>query len=145
MMEEHPGKAYRAMKKMGARPGDCENAGEFTIASHQNENLDIEQSSLRILKYFSQISQEYEPLIVENLPNEVQTKLKEEVNSCNLPYIQPYQIYEKMKGCKKTKSVVPGELPARIRQAFDVELAEPASIIFNNILRTGCWPQTWKN
>jgi len=31
MMEEHPGKAYIAMKKMGARPGDCENDGEFTI------------------------------------------------------------------------------------------------------------------
>ena len=145
MMEEQPGKAYSAMKKMGARPGDCENRGDFTIASHQNENLDIKESTNRILKYFSSISQKFGPLNIEKLPLDVQRKLNEEVNSCDIPAIQPYQIYEKMKGCKKTKSAVPGELPARLRQVFDVELSEPAAILFNNIAQSGCWPQSWKN
>jgi hypothetical protein len=62
----------------------------------------------------------------------------------DIPYIEAYQIYEKMRKCKKTKSAVPGELPARLRQKFNVELAGPAEIIFNNIARTGIWPQTWK-
>ena len=145
MMEEQPGKAYSAMKKMGARPGDCENSGEFTIASHQSENLNLKESTDRILKYFASISQKYEPLRIDNLPPAVQIKLEEEVNSCDIPTIYPYQIYEKMKQCKKTKSAVPGEVPARLRQAFTVELSEPAAIIFNNISLTGCWPQTWKN
>ena len=65
MMEEQPGQAYSAMKKMGARPGDCENRGDFSIASHQNENLDIKESTHRILKYFSSISQKFEPLDIE--------------------------------------------------------------------------------
>ena len=103
------------------------------------------ESTNRLLKYFSSISQKFEPLNIEKLPLDVQRKLNEEVNSCDIPAIQPYQIYDKMKGCKKTKSAVPGELPARLRQVFDVELSEPAAILFNNIAQSGCWPQSWKN
>ena len=40
---------------------------------------------------------------------------------------------------------MPGEMPARLRQEFNVELAEPASIIFNNIAQSAIWPQTWKD
>ena len=39
---------------------------------------------------------------------------------------------------------MPGELPARLRQEFNVELAGPAAIIFNNIAKTGIWPDSWK-
>ena len=49
-----------------------------------------------------------------------------------------------MKRCKKTKSAVPGELPARLWQEFDVELAGPAAIIFNNIAKIGIWPESGK-
>ena len=62
------------------------------------------------MKYFASISQKFEPLDIEQLPLGVQMKLKEEVNSCDIPTIYPYQIYDKMKRCKKTKSAVPGEL-----------------------------------
>ena len=62
MINEHPGKAYSALKKMGAKPGDCENQGIFNVISHQNENLSVEQSIARILKYFASISQEYQPI-----------------------------------------------------------------------------------
>ena len=41
-------------------------------------------------------------------------------------------------------SVVPGDFPPRIWKMFSVELAEPISIIANNILITGEWPDTWK-
>jgi hypothetical protein len=40
---------------------------------------------------------------------------------------------------------VPGEMHARLRQEFNVELAEPASIIFNNIAQNAIWLQTWKD
>ena len=144
MINESPGRAYSAMKKMGARPGDCENSGEFSIVSHQKENLILEESTHRILKYFSNISQKYEPIDVEKLPQEVQNKLNMEVNQSKIPVIQAYQVYNKMRKCKKTKSSVPGKLPARLRQQFDAELAEPAAIIFNNIAKRAKWPQSWK-
>ena len=59
MMQENPGRAYRALKKKGARPGDCENNGDFQVITHQQENLTLEQSTAKILKYFSNISQQY--------------------------------------------------------------------------------------
>ena len=144
MMEESPGRAYSAMKKMGTRPGDCENDGVFNVVSHQTENLNLEQSTHRILQYFSNISQQYEALDISKLPVEVQNKLSEEINPRDIPRIEPFQVFEKMRKCKKTKSAVPGEMPSRLRQEFNVELAEPASIIFNNIAQSATWPQSWK-
>ena len=38
---------------------------------------------------------------------------------------------------------VPGDLPARLRYKFQVELCEPAALIFNNISRTGQWVVDW--
>lgn len=49
-----------------------------------------------------------------------------------------------MKSGRKTKSSVPGELPARLRHEFGPELAGPASIIFNQIATSGQWPEHWK-
>ena len=51
MMNEHPGWAYGALKRMGVRPGDCENNGVFNILSNQNE-----------MSYIANISQQFEPL-----------------------------------------------------------------------------------
>ena len=39
---------------------------------------------------------------------------------------------------------MPGEIPARLRHEFNIELAGPASIIFNNIAQTAMWPDSWK-
>ena len=66
------------------------------------------------------------------------------IHAQDIPYIEAFQIFGKMKKWKKTKSAVPGELPARLRQEFSVELAAPAAIIFNNMAKTGVWPQSWK-
>ena len=144
MINEHPGKAYSALKKMGARPGDCENHGVFDVISHQNENLTLQQSNEKILKYFASISQAYQPLDLERLPQGIQDKLNLVTNQNEIPLIEPFQVFEKMRKCKKTKSAVPGEIPARLRQEYIVELATPAAIIFNNIAQTAIWPQSWK-
>jgi hypothetical protein len=52
---------------------------------------------------------------------------------------------ENMKKSMKTKSAVPGELPARLRHEFGPDLAGPAAIIFNNIAQSGQWPTHWKH
>ena len=49
-----------------------------------------------------------------------------------------------MKKGRKTKSSVPGKLPARLRHEFGPKLAEPAAIIFNQIASTDQWVQHWK-
>ena len=62
LMEDDPGKAYRTLKKLAARPGDCTDEGSFTLSSHVEDNLTNEQSTEKIAQYFAQISQEYPPL-----------------------------------------------------------------------------------
>ena len=68
MMLEAPGKAYRAIKKLGARPGECGEEAGFTLASHVEQNLTPQQSVESIADYFSAISQQYDPLNIQNLP-----------------------------------------------------------------------------
>ena len=96
-------------------------------------------------EYFSAISQEYEPIAMNLLPERVQTKMREVVNLTDIPHIEAWQVWENMKKSKKTKSVVPGELPARLRHEFGPELAGPAATIFNNIAQSGEWVTHWKH
>ena len=67
MIDCQPGKAYRALRRMAARPGDNTNDTNINIISHQNESLTTQQSADRILQYFSSISQQYEPLDITKL------------------------------------------------------------------------------
>ena len=144
MMCEAPGKAYRAMKKLGARPGDCDLEAGFLLSSHIEQNLTPTESVERLADYFSSISQEYSPLHIDSLPKSVRDKIQSPVNCQDIPKIESFQVWELMKQGRKTKSSVPNELPAKLRHEFGPELAEPASIIFNQIATSGLWPDHWK-
>ena len=98
----------------------------------------------RTADYFSSISQQYEPLNVQNLPDSLKTLIEAPINTCDIPNIEAWEVWEIMKSGKKTKLTVPGELPARLRHEFGPELAGPASIIFNKIASSGQWPDHWK-
>ena len=41
------------------------------------------------------------------------------------------EIYLLFKAAKKTKGMVPGDLPARLRNKLDLKLAKPAKFIFD--------------
>ena len=88
MMLEAPGKAYRAIKRLGARPGDCGEEAGFTLASHVELNLTPQQSVERMADYFSAISQQYDPLSVQNLPESVKTVMEAPINTCDIPHIE---------------------------------------------------------
>ena len=111
----------------------------FTLASHVEQSLTPQQSD-----YFSSISQQYEPLSVQNLPESVRFVMETPVNSCDIPHIVEWEVWKGMKTGKNIKSSVPGEHPARLRHEFGPELAGPASIIFNKIASTGQWLDHWK-
>ena len=69
-MSEAPGKAYRAMKKLGARPGDCDLETGFSLTTHIEQNLTPKESVERLADYFSAISQEYLPLDIDRCQKE---------------------------------------------------------------------------
>ena len=144
LKEDDPGKAYRNLKKMAAQPGDCSNEGTFTLLSHIEDNLSSEESSERIAQHFSQISQEYPPLNIDLLPEQVKVKLTKPVTENELPQIFDHEVFKQIEKSKKPRSSVPGDLPRRIVKEFGPELAKPAGKIFRNIIRTGHWPKQWR-
>ena len=104
-----PHKAALILKKLGGAPGDCEDSGNFTIQSHQALNLSPEESTEKLLIYFTNISQQYEPLNFYLLPVRVRVKLME--NEVSVPLIEDYQVYDVIKKSNKYHSVgVPAKL-----------------------------------
>ena len=143
LKESDPGKAYGILKRMGAQPGDELDDGNFSLIEHLEANLTSKESVEKIAEHFSCISQEYPPLNVENLSIKVQDKLRTRLTA-DLPYISRFKVENMIKKAKKTKSGVPGELPIMLNKEFGPELSIPLSIIYNNMVKTGQWPDPWK-
>ena len=136
----NPARAASILKRLGGAPGDCADKGDFTVLSHQTQNLSAEECTARILKYFTDISKEYEPLDICRLPVRVKVKLLEKGQQ--IPTIEDYQVYETIQKAKKT-SGVPGDLPAKLVREFSAELATPLGLIFRSIMKTNQWPLDW--
>ena len=96
-----PAKAASILTRLGGgvATGDCEDQGQFTLLSHQSQNLSPEDSTAQIFKYFTDISKEFEPLDVSRLPVRVKVKLLEKAK--NFPKIEDYQVHNFIKSAKK--------------------------------------------
>jgi hypothetical protein len=104
LKQSDPGKAYTILKRMGAQPGDCDDQGSFTLLNHADNNLSTEESIEQIADYFARISQEYPPLNIELLPQDVKDKLNRPIGPDDLPQLSDYDIYEQIIKSRKTKS-----------------------------------------
>ena len=136
----NPARAAKILKRLGSAPGDCSDKGDFSVLSHQTQNLSPDECTAKILKYFTNISKEYEPLDVCRLPVRVKVKLLEK--SQNVPTIEDYQVFEVIKKSKKS-GAVPGDLPGKLVKEFAAELATPLGIIFRSIIEHNQWPAEW--
>ena len=141
LKEAQPGKAFRILKSMGAQPGDCCDGGTFSLPNHLELNLTDQECSEKIASHFFSISMEFTPLCKDRLPDRVRTRLEDKSNP---PIITEYECYKKVKVTKKPNSVIPGDLPSALIKEFTVELANPLSSIYNNIIQSASWPQQWK-
>ena len=83
--------------------------------------------------YLTSFSQEFEPLIVENLPPNIRKCMNDAKNDSDIPILEPYEVYMKIRKAKKPNSVIPGDIPKHVIQLFSPELAEPVSVIYNRI------------
>ena len=143
IMASDPGKAYSILKRLGAQPGDTINAGCFEVKEHCDLGLSAAESADRIAEKFAEISQEFPPLKVENLPTRVFQNI-ENSKSQPKPFISRGLVEDKIQKANNTKGGVPGDLPVQLAKEFGPELAIPASLIYNNIVQTGKWPERWK-
>ena len=89
--EGRRGSSYPALKKLGLRPGD-ERQASFQLPAHAELNLSPAQSAEIIADHFSSISQEYQPIQMSSLPQNVQSYL----STCDqslAPKLTPEEVY----------------------------------------------------
>ena len=140
MRESMPGQYYHEIKKMGFKTGECEDPG-FVLPEHIEKGLSTEASAEKIADHFSQISQEFVPLNISNLPARVKDKLDSQDEGIKINIIEQYEVHEKIKHAKKTKSSVPGDIPPRIMKEFSPELSKPIAELMNKITASGIYPK----
>ena len=106
------------------------------------QNLSAEESTNKILKYFTDISKEFEPLEVARLPVRVKIKILDKTEKA--PTIEDFEVYNVIKAAKKPRGTgVPGDLPKKLVKEFPVELAKPVAKLFRSIIKSNKWPSTW--
>ena len=119
------------------------NDAGFTLPNHVEQNFSPFESAEKLADYFSHISQIFEPISIERFSPSIQEKLKFGLTDSAKPVLQPWQVYRKIRSSKKPNSLVPGDLPVKLVNEFDVELAEPVCKIFNKITNTAQYPRQW--
>ena len=137
----NPGKMYSILKRLGSKPSESESNGSFSLPLHLEKNLSNNQSAEIIAEHFAAISQEFSPLIINDLPDQVKAKLQSRDQP---PKVTEHEAFQQIKAAKKPKGGLPGNLPRLLTQEFAAELALPVSRIINSILVPSKWPQQWK-
>ena len=132
LKESDPAKWYSMAKQIGAV--DKMSRGDIKVQCL--ENLSNEQSVQKIAEHFSSISNEYSPINIQDLP-------------CYLPaqpppVIEEHEVYARIKRLKKSKTTLPIDIPAMLRQECVLFLAEPLTMIYNQSLSQGQYPAKWK-
>ena len=115
----------------------------FQLPNFVQENLSNLECAENIANFFSRVSQEYQPLNVNNLPPNIQEYLGNPVLN-TAPELSNFDVFEKLVKAKKPKSSVPGDLPRKLTQQFPFELAIPVTKMFNKISNSKDYPEQWK-
>ena len=137
---EKGNKWIRTTAALLARPGDSPK-NQFDLPEHVERGLSELESAEEIADFFSKISQEYDPLCLDTLPERVKNKLT--VDSCDHPIFEEHEIYLELLGTKKTCSV-PGDIPSEILEEFLPEFCTPITAIFNKTFSSHQWPRSFK-
>ena len=106
---------------MKQTPASC-----FEVKEHCDLGLTASEAADRIAQKFSEISQEFPPLKVENLPSRVYQKIQNSKNE-QKPVISQGLVEDKIEKANNTKGGVPGDLPVKLAKEFGPELAVPAA------------------
>ena len=103
----------------------------------------IERMAAEIIAdHCATISQDYDPIKVDNFPPNIRQALSQPDMSV-VPRLEEYQVYKKICKAKKPNSTVEGDLPKKLVQEFSCELSSPVTVIFNSILKTLEYPRQW--
>ena len=71
LLNTQPGRASRTLRQLGARPGEDTDASSFTIPGLNDCGKSPDAVADEIAEYFSAISNEFEPVNLQDLPDTV--------------------------------------------------------------------------
>ena len=128
-----PGKWYKMAKQIGAM--DKISGGDIQVQSLAN--FDNAQSAQKVAEHFASISQEYNPVDINQLPCYLPAQLP--------PTVEDYEVFTYLNRLRKTRSTLPIDIPDKLRQECAPHLAAPLTEIYNQSLSTGQYPQLWKH
>ena len=129
----NPGKWYSMAKRLGATENHANNLLQVESLAGLSKSETVE----KIAAHFSQISQEYEPLNIEELPAFLPAP--------KVLSVSVEEVARRLRTQKVRKSTQPIDLPSKLRKEFSWELAIPLADIFNNCLAEHYYPQLWKH
>ena len=136
------GSAYPALRRLGGRPFETNKTG-FQLPVHIEQGLSAAQSAEVIGEYFSRISQEFAPLSMRGLPQNIQTFLTN-YDVSQVPLLGAHDVERGIRRAKKPHGLVPGDLPRKLLQNCASSLSKPVSLIFNKITLTAILPSQWR-
>ena len=134
---------YRAIRKLGDRPGEARNP-TVVLPAYIEQGLTAQQSADRLAEHFSAISKTVEPLDMSQFCPALRLALKLGKYDKNKPVLTQHQVYMKMCRVNKPKSAVAGDVPREIIKQFSFEYAKPVTQIFNQVIQSDQWPRQWK-
>ena len=129
----NPGKWFSMAKKIGAL--DQMGSGDIQVESLLD--LDNKQCAEKIAQHFSAISNEYSPIDLSQLPCYLP--------ALPVPQVEEYDVYLRIKRLNKTKSTLPIDIPAKLRDECAPNLAGPLRTIINTSLEQSVYPALWKH
>ena len=141
VQEGKRGSVYPALRKLGLRPGISTNRW-FQLPNHVENCLNPTQSAELIADHFSAISQEFQPLCIDQLPPNIICYLNDPTSIP--PNLSTTEVFKRIIKSKKPNSKVPGDLEPRLVKAFPNLLSFPVTQIFNEIIQSATYPRCWK-
>ena len=124
------GSGYKAVRKLGNRPGDTGRRKE--------------EAANRLDYYFFALSQSVQPLEETKFHPALRLELQESRRNQTKPRITKHQVYCKMIKATKPHSSVPGDVPLPVIKCYPYLYSAPVAKIFNKIINTSTWLQRWK-
>ena len=131
--EANPGQWYSLLKRITKY--DSEKREELQV-EEINHLTDEEQAEM-IANHFNATSLEYQPLESKNIDIP-------EIDPNTIPSFKEIKIRMILDKIKTNKATIPGDIPARIVKNSSAILCVPLTHMINHSIKTGCWPDQYK-
>ena len=113
---------------------NAEKPKDFDVRSLRPGKTDGEVAN-EVAEYFNRISREFSPLEAWQIPLTYHREL---------PSLTPGEVEEMLKGAKKTKSMVIGDIYPKLINLVASYISVPIADIYNSVLMDFVWPKVWK-